>query len=134
MMATNLRLWIWEGRLIKYPNFRINTFLPLVDNFSAPEVLAEIKNLAIDNVVTDLTESGLDSGVTNKIRDILKVNIESGAKYKDLVKELDTFLTDTPAGEGILRKIYRSSCNRFAKSVLCLLYKNTYGRSGTGVV
>jgi cysteinyl-tRNA synthetase len=117
------------GAFDKISELQNKYFSSLVDNFSAPEVLAEIKNLAIDNVVTDLTESGLDSGVTNKIRDILKVNIESGAKYKDLVKELDTFLTDTPAGEGILRKytgqVVTDSLNQFSA-----LYKNTYRRSG----
>ncbi len=95
-------------------------FAALVENYSAPEVLAQVKSLAIENTVSSLTESGLEANITDKIRDILKTNIESGSKYKDLVKEIDTFLTDTEAGAGALSKyssqIATDSINQFSGS------------------
>ena len=95
-------------------------FSTIVENFSASEVLAEVKNLAVENTISSLTESGLEANITDKIRDIIKTNIESGSKYKDLVKEIDTFLTDTEAGAGALSKytgqIATDSINQFSAS------------------
>jgi hypothetical protein len=67
-------------------------FSALVKDFSAPEVLAEIKKLAIDDTVAGLTEAGIEANISNKIAALLKQNIEEGAKYTDMVKELTNFI------------------------------------------
>lgn len=93
-------------------------FSALVSEYSAPNVLNEIKNTAIDDVVSDLTSVGLEANVSEKISDVLRVNIESGSKYKDMVKELKTFITGDVQNLGALEKyagqITTDSINQFS--------------------
>lgn len=79
-------------------------FASLVENFSAPEVLAEIKRIAIEDTVAGLTEAGIEANVSNKIATILKQNIEQGNKYSDMVKELKTFIEGNAETLGALEK------------------------------
>jgi hypothetical protein len=78
-------------------------FSALVEEFSAPAVLKEVKNLAIRETVESLTESGIRVNVSDRIGDILKTNIESGSKYTDMVKELKNFITGTEETVGVLQ-------------------------------
>jgi hypothetical protein len=73
-------------------NLLDNYFYELIEEYSAPKVLEEIKKLAIQETVNSLTEAGIRANVSDKIGSILKDNIESGAKYTDMVKELKTFI------------------------------------------
>jgi hypothetical protein len=95
-----------------------NYFSELVSEYSAPEVLAEIKKLAVQEVVDSLMESGIKANVSDKIGAILKDNIESGAKYTDMVKELKTFIVgnaeDLGAMESYAGTITTDAINEYA--------------------
>jgi hypothetical protein len=67
-------------------------FSTLIEEYSAPEILAEIKKLAIQEVVEGLTESGIRANVSDRIGAMLQDNIEAGSKYTDMVKELKAFI------------------------------------------
>jgi|GEM_PF-1444970 len=63
-----------------------------------------MKQIAVDNVTTNLTGAGLQASVTDKINDMLLRAVTSGAKYADLTKELHEHLTKTDKGSGALSK------------------------------
>jgi hypothetical protein len=67
-------------------------FALLVEEYTAPLVVKEMKNLAISETVESLTQSGIRVNVSDKISDILKTNIESGSRYSDMLKEVKTFI------------------------------------------
>ncbi len=93
-------------------------FSELISEYSAPEVLAEIKKLSVQEVVSSLTEDGIRANVTDKIGAILQDNIESGAKYSDMVKELKNFIEgnaeDLGAMEAYAGTITTDSINEYA--------------------
>lgn len=65
---------------------------------------ALMKQIAIDNTITNLTGAGLQASVTDKINDMLLRAVTSGAKYADLTNELHEHLTKTDKGSGALSK------------------------------
>jgi hypothetical protein len=79
-------------------------FSSLVTNYTAPKVLEEIKKIAIEDTVAGLTEAGLQANVSDKIADLLRLNIESGAKYTDMVKELKLFIEGDKETLGAMEK------------------------------
>jgi hypothetical protein len=79
-------------------------FAALVEDFSAPAVLEQIKKLAIEDTIAGLTGAGIEAGISNKIAALLKQNIEEGAKYTDMVKELTTFIKGNSETLGAFEK------------------------------
>lgn len=63
-----------------------------------------VKELAIQNTVDQLTESGIDANVTSKLKDILLKSVTSGGKYADVVTEMKDFLSDNEKGSGALKR------------------------------
>lgn len=93
-------------------------FSSIIEGFSAPAVLTEIKKQAIQDTVLGLTEAGIEANVSNKIASILKRNIEEGSKYTDMVKELKTFISGDSESLGALERyaetITTDSINQYA--------------------
>ena len=77
-----------------------------------------IKQISIDNTVSQLTEAGLGANVTDEIRNKLLKSVTSGAQYNDLVAEMTQYLTDTEESPGALSKYAQTyvntSLNQFA--------------------
>lgn len=67
-------------------------FAELIEDYTAPELLGQIKKTAIEDTVAALTEEGINANITTRLGQILTDGVESGAKYTDLLKELKTFI------------------------------------------
>jgi len=70
-----------------------------------------LKQIALDNTVSQLTESGIDANVTSKVKDILLKSITSGSKYADMVGEMTNFLSDNENGQGALKRYSQTYVN-----------------------
>ena len=79
-------------------------FSAVTTTFSPSKVFEELKQLSIDQTIEGLTSTGISQSIGGKLQDILKVNITSGASFKDLSKQLSDYMTDTKSGDGALKK------------------------------
>lgn len=79
-------------------------FTAMLGEYTAPEIIAEMKNLAISDTVSALTQQGLDVAVTNRISLIIQNNINTGSKYTDMVKQLSTFIKGDKENLGAYEK------------------------------
>jgi hypothetical protein len=79
-------------------------FTSMVGQFGVPAVLGEIQKQSMDIVIESLGKDGLNTGVINKVRDILNRNITTGGKIGDFTEEVRIYLTDTKEGDGALKK------------------------------
>jgi hypothetical protein len=76
-----------------------NEYWKGIDNLFKPKALLQaIKEQAIGDTVSKLTESGIGANIAEPIADILRTNITTGGSYKDLTKQLRENLlnTETP--------------------------------------
>jgi len=77
-----------------------------------------LKNTAVESTINNLAETGLQIGVTNGLRNILKTNITGGGSYVDLTKELKDYITGTPEQTGKVSQYVRTyattSINQFS--------------------
>lgn len=91
------------------------------DKYSKPKVLEEIRNQSVNATLEYLTEAGINANVTQKVQDILRQNIVSGAKFTDLTKQLRSFIVNDAAGLGALeryaKQITNDALNQYAASV-----------------
>lgn len=76
----------------------------LDENFKPTSILKEIKQQAIDQAVQQLTESGLEANVLDKVSEVLKTNVTAGGSYKALTEQLKEVLTNTEEGPGVIEK------------------------------
>lgn len=79
-------------------------FRAVDEKFTPPKLSKQLQKQAIDAVVSSLSESGLDANVISGVDDILRTNVTTGGSINDLQKQLDNFVLDNDAGEGILTK------------------------------
>lgn len=79
-------------------------FSSVVTEFTPSAVFAELRNIGIKQTIEGLTSKGISANIGAKLQDILKVNITSGASFKELSKQLSDYMTDSKTGEGALKK------------------------------
>lgn len=63
--------------------------------FKPKPLLQAIKEQAITDTVSKLTEAGIGANIADPIADILRTNITTGGSYKDLTKQLRESLVNT---------------------------------------
>lgn len=85
-------------------NIQNEYFTALLGEYTAPAIIAEIKNLAISETVAALTEQGINSAITNNIGSLIKESIETGGKYTDLTKQLAQFINGDKDNIGAYEK------------------------------
>lgn len=94
-------------------------FSSVVKNYKPPKTLEAIRNESVNSVIEQLT-TGTKSQVVEPIREILRTNITSGAKYSDMVNTLKDFLTDTKTGDGSLvkhvKQITTDALNQYSRT------------------
>lgn len=73
-------------------NIQEQYFTALIEDYTAPAIIQEMKNLAISETVSALTQQGLDVAVTNRISLMIQNSITTGDKYTNLVKQLGDFI------------------------------------------
>lgn len=93
-------------------------FSKLSNQFGTNDLLSAIRDQSINLTVTNLTESGITSDLTEAIQDLLQRNITGGGKYSDLLDQLRNFITTNETGIGALerygRQITTDSLNQFS--------------------
>jgi hypothetical protein len=79
-------------------------FSAVVASYTPSAVFSELKKQAIQSTVEGLSTAGISQNIGAKLQDILRVNITSGASFKELSAQLEGFMMDTKTGEGALKK------------------------------
>lgn len=86
--------------------------------FKPRTILKEIRNQAIGDTVSKLTDAGIGVNIADSITDILKTNITTGGSYKDLLGQLRESLTDTKKSDGLLtrysKQVTTDSLNQYS--------------------
>lgn len=73
-----------------------NEYWKGIDNLFKPKALLQaIREQAIGDAVSKLTEAGIGANIAEPITDILRTNITTGGSYKDLTKQLRESLINT---------------------------------------
>lgn len=106
-----------------------NQYFETVSNeFKPSTLLNEIKTQSINSVVQYLTEDGLRANITNKVTDILRLNITTGASYKEMRAQLSDFITANKDTVGVLER-YTSQITTDALSQFNGSYSQTVTQS-----
>jgi len=106
---------VFSKEYVKAVNEYVNTFdtvtklqgeyfRSLDKKFSPPKLANEIRKQSIQSTIDSLTEAGIGNNVTNKIQDILRQNITTGAKFSDLSNQLRNFIVTNETGAGALER------------------------------
>jgi len=89
--------------------------------FKPRSILKEIRTQAIGDTVSQLTESGIGTNISDNIADILRTNVTTGGSYRDLLGQLRESLTDTQKSDGLLTKYAKTitvtSLNQYSAQV-----------------
>lgn len=88
--------------------------------FKPSSILKEIRNQAIGDTVSKLTEAGIGTNIGERLSDILRTNITTGGSYKDLTAQLRESLTNTEKSDGLLtryaKQITNDSINQYSRN------------------
>lgn len=82
----------------------MNYFAQFNQKFMPSKTLPIIKQLAIENTITDLVGQGMSETITGGVRDILNTNITTGGSYASLQDQLRDHMLYTDTGDGSLVK------------------------------
>lgn len=100
-------------------------FVTLQSNFTQPKFINTLLDVTIANTTEALTEAGIRANVVDVAGDIIRNNIAGGNSFRNLNKEIRTFLTKTEESVGALQ---RHTTNIVIDSL------NTYAREYSQVV
>jgi hypothetical protein len=75
------------------------------------KALNVLKKTAIESTINNLTETGLQVGVTDGIRQILQKNVTAGGSYADLTEQLRNYMLTDNKGEGALERYVKTYSN-----------------------
>jgi hypothetical protein len=99
-----------------------NYFSEQNTNFKAKDYYSALKQVAIDNTIEGLTESGVRANVIKPITDILLTGVTSGQSYAEMEETLRKTLTETPDGAGALSRYAKTytidSINQFSREYM----------------
>lgn len=98
-----------------------NEYFSAVSNKYKPNnLLKEIRNQSVNSALEYLTEAGINANVTQKLQDILRQNITSGAKFSNANDQLRNFIKTNDKGLGALerytKQITNDTLNQYAAS------------------
>jgi hypothetical protein len=71
------------------------------------ERLTMVEKISIENVIDNLTESGVKANIVNPVRDMLAKNVLSGGKYTDLLNSLKDQIQPTDK-EGVVSRYLKT--------------------------
>lgn len=105
-------------------------FKALGESVSTTDYLKELQKVNIEATLNSLTESGINANLVEPIQSILRTNITSGASFKELNKQIKTFMVDDASGLGALSRystqITTDSLNQYSRQYHDTLASN-YG-------
>jgi hypothetical protein len=92
----NLAFENLEKSLVTITDANENYFSKMVEDFTAPEVLKEVKSVTLLEMSESLKGSGINSNVIDGMLDIIKNDIYGSANFYDLNKSLREFIISEP--------------------------------------
>lgn len=92
----NLAFENLEKSLVTITNANEDYFSAMVKEFTAPEVLKEVKAVTLLEMSESLKGSGINSNVVDGMLDIIKNDIYGSANFYDLNKSLREFIISEP--------------------------------------
>ncbi len=103
------------NEVIKLQN---NYFREIESKFSPPKLVTEIKKQAVESVVNNLTENGLNANIVDKVHNLMRQAATSGGSYNTLNTQLTDFITNNHTGDGQLlrytKQITTDALNQFS--------------------
>lgn len=75
-------------------------FSTIAVKFAEKKVFDEVRKIAIQSTVEDLTESGIGAAYVDEIKKMLSDNITSGGSYANLAKQLSNYVLGDKENEG----------------------------------
>lgn len=106
-------------------NLQNKYFTETISKYTPPNTLAAIRQESVNATIESLTGSGMRQALVEPIREILRTNITSGAKFTDLTKNLREFMLDTSKTEGKLvkhvKQITTDALNQYARTNIALI-------------
>ncbi|MDR0581380.1 MAG: hypothetical protein LBG31_00280, partial [Prevotellaceae bacterium] len=94
-------------------------------NFKAKDYHSALKQVAVNNTIDGLTESGVRANVLRPINDLLLTGITSGQSYAQLEEALRKTLTETEGNPGALSRYAKTyatdSINQFSREYLTVI-------------
>lgn len=94
------------------------------EKFTPLKTASVIQDMAIDNTIDSLTESGLNEAVSKPIMDMLKSSVVSGGSYSELAESLRKSILSSEGKPSILDKhiatVTKDALNRFSGQSLKL--------------
>jgi hypothetical protein len=96
-----------------------NQYFKSIDkSFTPTEIIKEIQSQSIEATAQSLTEAGIQANIVEEMQSILRDAIVKGSSYKQISKDVNSFLTDTEESSGALtrytKQITTDSLNQFA--------------------
>ncbi|MBX7227839.1 MAG: hypothetical protein K1X55_17520, partial [Chitinophagales bacterium] len=103
-------------------------FKELSNKFEPPKLGEAIKKESISTVVSQLTETGIEANVSERISNMVKSSILSGEPFLLLQKKLTDFISKNESGDGILQRygsqIAVDSMNQFSGTYTNIITSN----------
>jgi len=100
----NLAFENLEKNLVVITDANENYFSKMVEDFTAPEVLKEVKAVTMLELSESLKGSGINTNVVDGMLDIIKNDIYGSSSFYDLNKSLRDFIVSSPETDGRLAR------------------------------
>lgn len=108
----------YAGSFEKVTDIQHRYFGELEKTFKPPKLAKEIRRQAVQGVVNQLTETGLNANVVDKIGELMRKAATSGGSYSTLTKQLTDFIVNNESGDGQLlrytKQISTDALNQFS--------------------
>ena len=85
-------------------NVQTEYFNTIDSSYEPSKAILELKNVAIDEALSSLKGAGITANITEKLQSILRTNVNTGASYVDLMKQMREYLISNESGQGALEK------------------------------
>lgn len=79
-----------------------NFFKTNLDDYSVPKIIDKLKQQSFDNVLTQLTESGVNANVADAATKIVSDGVKAGDSFFKMSRQLEEFIIGTPEVDGKL--------------------------------
>lgn len=98
----------FAGAYTELSNLHNEYFSKFTEKFKPTNTLEILRKSAIETTITNLTEVGIEAGVTDGIKKILLTNIQNGGSMATLTEQLRNHMLTNNTGEGALERYVRA--------------------------
>lgn len=108
----------YVGSFAEITKLQNEYFREIEDKFKPPKIQKELLKQAKEDVVSKLTESGIEANLVEPVKDIIRKAITSGSSYKALQAQLTNYLSETDTEGQLVRytkQISTDAINQFSR-------------------